>query len=446
MPTKTLLVCASLIWACPSAQADGFRILFHGAAAAGQANAFAAQADDASALFYNPAGLSQLSGVHVSAGMNFVGGGTTFTSLTGRAYTNDYGGDFAFPAPSNFYLTAKLSDLGFKALGPLTLAIGLNSPYGLSSRWNGTTPFSSVVTRARLPMLDIKPTLAYAINDMFSIGLGLDIYTFAGFIGAGEFESRSVIPGVGTSELNGNGTGVGYNASVLFTPLRGEDGKPQINIGFVYRSGAQIGLAGDFLINGKSMAKTQSALTIPDIFTGAVAGWPIRDRFHEWKIEYDMEFVDWSAVQNFEFAFSNGQFLSVPQRWHSIYTANLGTEFKWLEASFLPDWNIALRTGYLHANSPIPDQTFNPQLVDSNFNGFTVGLGVNCRDKGRFLGLIECGNESGKSLTARSVGMDLAFQTLFYDSRQIVGNIQPSVDGHYNSTVYIGSLNFNLSY
>ena len=437
-PSKGWWAAAALLLAGSAAHADGFRIPYQGTAAAGQGEAFAAQADDASALYYNPAGLTQLSGVHVSAGMNFVGGETGFTSPAGRRYRSDFGGDFAFPAPSNFYLVGKLGDLGFSAMGPLSLGLGVNSPYGLASRWDGTAPFSAVVTRARLPMLDIKPTLAYAVGDLLSFGLGLDIYTFAGFIGAGEYEARSTLPGLGSTELNGHGTKVGYNASLLVTPLRGEAGKPLVNLGFVYRSGGELGLRGDFQVNGKTVAKAKSALALPDVFTGAVAGWPVRDRFHEWKIEYDMEFVGWGAAQNYDVTLSDGTPLRYPQRWHSIYTASFGSEFKWLDASVLPAWDIALRAGFQHSNSPVPANTLNPQLADANWNGVALGVGLNCKDKGRFYGLIECGNAGGKPFTAKSLGVDLAFQAFFFDPRQIAGNLQPSVDGRFKTTVYVG--------
>src|SRR5689334_16453708 len=45
-----------------------FEVLQQGARASGQAEAFSAQADDASAIWYNPAGLTQLDGTNISAG------------------------------------------------------------------------------------------------------------------------------------------------------------------------------------------------------------------------------------------------------------------------------------------------------------------------------------------------------------------------------------------
>ena len=99
--------------ALPSALfASGFRILDQSASAVGQSGAFTAQADDPSALHYNPAGMTQLRGIQTSVGTLLVGGSTSFTGPTGTTSRGDFGGSVAFPPPSNFYVTANLSDLG----------------------------------------------------------------------------------------------------------------------------------------------------------------------------------------------------------------------------------------------------------------------------------------------------------------------------------------------
>ena len=59
---------AGLLATLPEAKALGFRNADQGAAATAQGEAFIAQADDASAVYYNPAGLVQLTGTHVAGG------------------------------------------------------------------------------------------------------------------------------------------------------------------------------------------------------------------------------------------------------------------------------------------------------------------------------------------------------------------------------------------
>lgn len=112
------------------AYAEAFRIISQSASAAGQAGAFAAQADDASAIYYNPAGMTQLRGVQLSVGTLLIGGHTDFHSPTGADARGDLNGSVASPPPSNFYLTANLQDLGLR-IGDLVAGLAVVSRFGL---------------------------------------------------------------------------------------------------------------------------------------------------------------------------------------------------------------------------------------------------------------------------------------------------------------------------
>ena len=68
-----------------------------GAAAAGMGNAFTAQADDPSAIHYNPAGMTQLQGVQTMFGTLLAGGTTNFTGPTGATARGDRNGSVAWP-------------------------------------------------------------------------------------------------------------------------------------------------------------------------------------------------------------------------------------------------------------------------------------------------------------------------------------------------------------
>ena len=207
------------------------RIQTQGAAAAGMGNAFTAQADDPSAIYYNPAGMTQLPGVQTMFGAFAVGGTTNFTSPTGATATGDRGGSVAWPPPAHVYLTANLGDLGIASLSGLTAAIGIISPFGSMTRYPEDGPFRTATTFTTLPLIDIKPTLAYKVNDQLSIGLGADIYTFSSLVGEGQIEKRSIwqggmgIPAGSKVELSGKDTAVGFNASLMYTPLRNAAGK-----------------------------------------------------------------------------------------------------------------------------------------------------------------------------------------------------------------------------
>ena len=438
------------------AYGDGYRIPYQGTAAASQAEAFTAEANDASALHYNPAGMTQLSGVQFYMGTNFITGQTEFTSPTGEIATADLGGSVAWPPPSHFYLTANLKDIGFDGLPGLSAGVGLTSPFGLKIRWPDDGPFSTVVTEATLQPIDIKPTIAYKFFDMVSLGVGADIYTFASFIGEGQAElhrNDPNIPGMPPTELNGTDTALGYNISALFTLIRdpvkkGEKkgiGKPRLNIGVVYRSGTDLNLEGKFLVNGTQIAEAEARVPIPQIVNVGIAGWLIRDEKHEWKLEYDMDWIDWSSFETFDVTlhFPNGFNLpdQSPRNWNDSYTLSFGTEYKRLNPNWLPNWEIAGRAGYQRSQAPNPDSTFDPSVPDANWNRFAVGMGLKCKSGGYFLGFISCGSPNGHPLLPTALVMDLGFSAAFWETRTISGNIlSPTIDGTYKTQDWYGGL------
>jgi long-chain fatty acid transport protein len=329
------LLFAMLFWP-HSAIAQPPRIQNQGAAASGMGNAFAAQADDASALYYNAAGMTQLRGIQFMSGAVFVGGTTNFTSsTTGANVTGDRGGSVAWPPPTHAYLTANLKDLGITALGDTTVGVGIVVPFGVLTRYpEGTTnPFRTAVTFATNPLMDIKPTVAYKLNEYLSFGLGADIYTYASLFGEGHVEQQSISPGPPSStipagqkvELFGKDTAAGFNVSMLYTALRNEDNLPIAKIGLVYRSQATLHLNGALLANGGRVSDANATFVLPPIYTGAIAIWPVRNRQREWKLELDVDYVGWKSVRNLDVHLANGSTIAQPQNWSNAYTIMIGT-------------------------------------------------------------------------------------------------------------------------
>jgi len=421
--------------------AQALRFQPQGATAAGQGNAFVAQADDASAIHYNPAGLSQVEGVQAVYGTTLLGGSIKYKSPTGIDTRGDFGGSIAFPPPSHTYLSANLRALGWDRLSNVTIGLGLTSPFGLNTRYPVDGPFNTAVTSAALPLIDIKPTVAYKLNDQLAIGVNADIYTFAGFLGQGHAEQRQVGTGAlaGASlEFNGNGTGAGAAFSLLYTPLRNSDGKPIASIGLVYRTQAVVPLSGSFLINGAKVADASTNLVLPQIYTGAMAIWPVRTSEREWKLELDVEYVEWKSNRNLDIHLSSGVVVPQPQQWKTVPVVAIGTEYKWLNPDWLPHWDVAVRSGYTRTENPVPDTTFNPGIISLSSNTLSIGAGFLCKGQGQFLGLMSCGGAS--SLSPKAIGLDVAFQEWFYEPRTVAGNLNHTVNGTYQAYVHLGTV------
>ena len=370
------------------------RVYGQGAAASGMGNAFAAQADNPSALHYNPAGMTQLRGIQLMGGLSLVGGTTEFRSPTGVTATGDHDGTVAWPGPGHGYLTANLQDLGLSSLGNVTVGIGITTPFGSVMRWSENSPLRTLTTFTALPLFDIKPTIAYQVTQDLSIGVGADIYTFASFFGEGHAELQSISPGGlvpagGKLEFNGKGTAPGFNVGGLYTAIRNGAGQPVANLAVVYRSQATLHLDGVLLANGVKVQDATTTLVLPQVITGGIALWPVRDQAHEWKVELNVDYVGWKSVRGLDIHLGNGSVIPQPQNWKSTYAILVGTEYRWLQLERFPGWEISVRGGYTNQQTQVPDLTFNPGVPSADVHVISSGIGLICREnlKGRFRAL-----------------------------------------------------------
>jgi long-chain fatty acid transport protein len=451
--TLVILVVLAGVCATSPVLAQAPRIYGQDAAASGMGNAFAAQADNPSALHYNPAGMTQLRGVQAMAGGTFVGGTSEFRSPTGLSVTGDRDGVIAWPGPGHGYLTANLQDLGVSSLSKLTVGVGVTTPFGSVMRWPETSPFSGITTFSALPLFDIKPTVAYQLFPDFSIGVGADIYTFASFFGEGHAELQSVSPGglapAGSKvELNGSGTAPGFNIGALYTALRNMDGQPIANLSVVYRSQATLRLDGALLVNGFKIQDATTTFVLPQVITGGVALWPIRDAEREWKLELNVDYVGWKSVRNLDIRLADGTVIPQPQNWRSTYAILTGTEYQWRKINRLPGWQIAIRGGYTNQQTQVPDLNFTPSIPSADSHVISSGIGFVCRGNGALLGLIQCESFGIGPVETKLIGLDFSYQVFLLEPRTISGNtgLRATVNGLYSSTVHAGGFSIRASF
>ncbi|HEX5544895.1 MAG TPA: outer membrane protein transport protein [Nitrospira sp.] len=430
------------------------RVYGQGAAASGMGNAFAAQADNPSALHYNPAGMTQLRGIQMMGGGTFVGGTTDFRNPSGISATGDHDGAFAWPGPGHGYITASLQDLGVSWLGKMTVGVGVTTPFGSVMRWPDDGPFRTLTTFTALPLLDVKPTLAYQLFPDFSIGVGADIYTFSGLFGEGHAELQRISPGgpvpAGSKlEFNGKDTAPGFNIGALYTALRNGDGQPVANLAVVYRSQATLHLDGALSANGVKIQDATTTLVLPQVITGGIALWPVRNLEREWKVELNVDYVGWKSVRNLDIHSANGSVIfPQPQNWKSTYAILVGSEYRWLKVDRLPGWEIALRAGYTNQQAQVPDITFNPGVPSADLHVISTGIGLLCQGNGSFLGLMPCGSLGIGPVKAKLVGVDLFYQAFLYEPRTISGNtgLRAAVNGVYNTTLHAGGFSLRANF
>ena len=435
---------------------EGFRILDQSASATAQGGAFAAQADDPSAVHYNPAAITDLPGLQMTAGTLLVNGGIDFRPSSGPAIEGDFGGTFANPPPSSFFVSARLGDWLSPSFDSLTLGLGVYSPFGNITRYPRTSGLAPILTRAASPILDVTTTVAFRAHPMVALGAGLDVYTFSDLFGEGHVEVQQTAADLARAgfpfapdddiELNGRDTALGYHAGLLLTPVRNEQEQPLVNVALVYRSRATLNLRGQFLNRSRGFALGAKAdLPLPQVVTAGLAVWPIRDTRREWKLEVDVDYADWTSFDHLDVTLSNGAVLPNPRNWQRSYVVMAGTEYTFIRPALLPSWEIAIRGGYVFADSPVPERTFNPDVPDSNSHSYSAGIGVLCRRGGTFLGVIPCGTGQ-EGFSPAAIGFDVAYQGIFYQSRRISNNQDPRVRGVWDTTIHVVSLNLLVNF
>ncbi len=176
----TILLAAATVGMPLAAQAGGFQLNEQSAASMARANAGAASANtDASAVFYNPALLTELKS------MQFIVGATNYkirgefskfsaTDAAGQPLSGGNGGNFgdhnrlgAGVAPAISF-AAPINDR-------ITFGVALEVPFGLTTTYDGNSVLRYQAQYTSISVNNINPTFAYKVSDNFSVGFGLDI-------------------------------------------------------------------------------------------------------------------------------------------------------------------------------------------------------------------------------------------------------------------------------
>lgn len=453
----TSLACGVVLGFALPSFGEGFRILDQSASASAQGGAFAAQANDPSAVHFNPAAMTNLPGLQMTAGTLLVNGHIDFTPSSGGAVEGDFGGTFANPPPSSVFVTARFGETGFTLLRDVALGLGVYAPFGNLTSYPRHSRIAPVLTRSAAPILDVTPTLAFRVHQALALGVGLDIYTFSGLFGEGHVEIQQTgadLVGTGLAlarddliELHGKDTALGYHAGLLWTPLRNAQAQPLVNVAVVFRSQTTLNLTGQFQNRDRGIALGATAdLTLPQVITAGLAVWPVRTPQRAWKVEVDVDYADWTSFDNLDVTLANGAVFPRPRNWQNAYVAMAGTEYTWVGPAALPHWDVAVRGGYVFADSPVPERTFKPDVPGSNSHSYSVGIGLLCRRGGMFLGMIPCGTAEPGASGISAIGLDVGWKGIFYQSRGIANNDDPRVNGRWDTTVHVGSLNLRVNF
>jgi long-chain fatty acid transport protein len=396
---KIVSVLLVLLFTASTSFAAGFRLPEAGVKAMGMGFAFTAQADDPSAIYFNPAGLTQLKGQNVMLGVTYVReNGADFTGttpLTLNTGTGSFDSKSETQKSLNFYIPnmyyTKTTADGYVAYG-----VGIFSPFGLGQEYNdrNTSIFRDQVTKVDIMTIVVNPTIAFKINEFLSVGAGIDfMYGKAKLNQTGVVRVGATPPldqlNIFLLDLDGDGMAWGYNFGLLLKPTE------NLRIGANYRSPFALKIKnGDVNINNinstvpfvPNPAPPPAALTAAQVFGGtsfatrasttlnmpATFALGVAYTVGKLTVEADADWTFWSSFHSLDIDFEKNNGLlpdvSRPERWKDVVAIRVGGEYRVTDP-------LALRLGFVYDPSPVPADTLSPLLPDSNRMNYMVGAG-----------------------------------------------------------------------
>ncbi len=341
---KNSLVTVSLLGlAVSSLSALGIRLPDQNAAATARGEAFVATADNPSAIYYNPAGITQLEGNQVSVGAYIIDLKTDYTSPTGVQASTQNGTQVA----PHLYYTHQLSDPRF------VFGFGFYTPYGLSNEYSDDTPFRSIAKKGSVQYLTFAPTLAAKITRSLSIAGGINYNRVEAELTQGIF-----FPG-DESRFKADDGAVSFKLGLLWQPA------PQHSFGVSYQSESRFKLQGG--IENRPYTARSDASADFNFPQFVIIGYSFRPT-PDWNIEFNYDWTDWNELNDVNLTAANGFTSTIPFHWKNSAFYEFGVTRKIGKG-------VSLSAGYIYSENSVPDATFNPVIPDSERHIFSGGVG-----------------------------------------------------------------------
>ena len=385
--------------------AGGFQLNEHGARSMAQAGAFAARANDASAVYFNPAGLAFQQQNSVYFGSTFISPEIDFYGPSNRGSNKKTSMKNQVFTPIHAYIKYGITD-------DLHVGFGVYNAFGLGTEWDPAWDGRRISIKADLQTFYFSPTLAYKVNDQLSFGAGLNIIT-GGVKLRQEVASVPVgaTPPIVDLELSGNSFGFNIGLLYKFSEIA--------SFGATYRSGSKIDGKGTATFTPNYAAlnlpngDVNGNIELPATMYVGVAMSPMDNL----EVEVDYQYVGWSSYKELKINFAKDNSSTVqPKNYEDTYIFRLGGEYT-IDV-------LKLRGGYLFDKSPVPQKYVDPVLPDADRYGWNIGFGYQISD---------------------AVTIDAAY--LFLKVRQnTVANTETAFDGTYNSIANLFALNIGYSF
>lgn len=348
-----------------SAMAAGFMLTEQSVTGLGRAYAGAGiVGDDNSAVWYNPAGMTLLSGTQFQMGGVFVTLDFPLEKTDGSY--SDNGRKYSVPIPHMFFTSQLNDDMWF--------GLGFTVPYGMSTEYKRNSPLNALGMNAEVKVFDLNPNLAWKINDKVSFGAGVSLqYVTAQFEAASADTftySGMVVQPYG--RLNADSLAWGFNMGVMWSPVE------TVRLGLAYRSAINhhakgkwrvgagtlgSGSVGNPEFRGHNVGHSNNGsadMTAPQtvLLTGT---WEVTEAL---RLSALIRWSDWSSFKSLDIkAVSNNPLVAtgstVENRWDDTWLFTLGADYKVND-----EWTVRAGVGY--ENGAVDDEYRTAVIPDAD--------------------------------------------------------------------------------
>ena len=349
-----------MVFATPiAAHAAGFALIEQNASGMGNAYAgAAASAQDASTVFFNPAGLTYIQGTQAVGALHLIKPNAEFNnqgSVAGGARPlggeGGNAGDLAF-VPNMYFKTEINENLDF--------GIGVNAPFGLKTEYDKGWLGRFQALKSELKTININPSLAFKVNDQLSVGFGVSAMwaqaelTRAVNIGPGPVESNVAI--------KGDDWGFGANIGAIYQATA------DTRIGVAYRSKVVQHLEGKAKFGAPLTArntKVKADVSLPENFSVSAFS-RVNDT---WDLMGDVTWTRWSQFKELRIDFANALPDAVtPENWSNTLRYSIGTNYHYNDA-------LTLRAGLAYDEEAISDQYRTARIPGNDRKWLSLGAG-----------------------------------------------------------------------
>lgn len=353
-PTFKIAAAAMMVAGAFATQANaaGFQLSEQSSIQIGRAMAGAGVVgDDLSAVHYNPAGMTLLSGTRMQATGTWVAVNLDYEGNSGQSENGRLKGQ---TIPAGF-ITHQINDSLWAGLA-LTVPYGMGTEYGES--WEG----KSRGTESMILTFDINPNLAWKVNDKLSVGGGISL----------QYAKAELGMGMGPMQANvkGDSWAWGWNVGLMFQPVE------TVRVGLAYRSHIAHNAEGHTDVKAGPLNLTSDMkvrIKTPDTVTLS-ATWEATDAL---RLSGTARWSKWSNfrtldVQNLDFS---GDFANVPveNNWDDTWFFSVGADYK-----LNGQWTV--RGGVAYDQGPVENQYRMAVIPDTDRVWFSGGASYKYTD------------------------------------------------------------------